>query len=95
MSKKILANMVHMQYHLRKYHAVIPQAGKPKWNVDWIIVLMRNSSSTNYACSENEDLGRYVIPPQDNAMLHVSCKFGERKWNPYGVTVLTSSSVAN
>ena len=88
----------HMQYHLRKYHAVIPQAGKPKWKVDWIIVLMRNSSSTNYACSEHEDLGQYdqcVIPSQDNAMLHVSCKFGERKWNPYGVTVLTSSSVAN
>ena len=31
MSKKILANMVHMQYHLRKYYdAIIPQAGKPK-----------------------------------------------------------------
>ena len=26
MSKKILANMVHMQYHLRKYHdATIPK----------------------------------------------------------------------
>ena len=59
MSKKILANMVHMQYHLRKYHdAIIPQAGKPKWNADWIIVLMRNSSSTNYACSAHEDLGQ-------------------------------------
>ena len=59
MNKKILANMVHMQYHLRKYHdAIIPQAGKSKWNADWIIVLMRNSSSTNYACCAHEDLGQ-------------------------------------
>ena len=59
MCKKILANMVHMQYHLTKYHdAIILQAGKPKWNADWIIVLMRNSSSTNYACGAHEDLGQ-------------------------------------
>ena len=58
MSKKILANMAHMQYYLRKYHdAVIPQVGKPKWNADWIIVLIMNSSSTNYAPSEHEGLG--------------------------------------
>ena len=59
---------------------------------------MRNSSSTNHACSEHEYFGQYdqyEIPSLGNAMLHVSCKFGERKWNPYGVTVLTSSSVAN
>ena len=31
MSKKILANMAHMQYHLRKYHdAVIQQVDKTK-----------------------------------------------------------------
>ena len=66
MSKKILTNIAHMQYHLRKYHdAVILQVGKPKWNADWIIVLIMNSSSTNYACGEHEDLGLYdqhVIP---------------------------------
>ena len=40
MGKKILANMAHMQYHLRKYHdAVIQQVGKTKWNANWIIVL--------------------------------------------------------
>ena len=39
MSKMILTNIAHMQYHLRKYHdAVILQVGKPKWNADWIIV---------------------------------------------------------
>ena len=48
MSKMILTNIAHMQYHLRKYHdAIIPQVGKPKWNADWIIVLM----NANYACS--------------------------------------------
>ena len=99
MSKKIFANMAHMQYYLRKYHdAVIPQVGKPKWNADWIIVLMMNSSSTNYAPSEHEGFGQYdqyAILSQDNAMLNLSCKFGEWKWNPYWVTVLTSSSVTN
>ena len=31
MSKKILTNIAHMQYHLRKYHdAVILQVGQPK-----------------------------------------------------------------
>ena len=99
MSKKILANMAHMQYHLRKYHdAVIQQVGKTKWNANWIIVLIMNSSGTNYACIEHEDsgqFGQYAIPSQDNALLHLSCKFGEWKWNPYGVTVLTSSFVTN
>ena len=80
MSKKILTNMAHMQYHLRKYiDAVIPQVGKPEWNADRIIVLIMNSSSTNYACSEHEDFrlyDHYAIPSQDNAMLHLSCKFG-------------------
>ena len=94
----ILANMAHMQYQLRKYHdAVILQVGKPKWNADLIIVFIMNSSSTNHACNEHEDLGQYdqyAIPSQDNAMLHLSCKFGEWKWNPYGVTVFTSSSIA-
>ena len=55
-----------------------------------------NSSGTNYACSEHEDFGQYdqyAIPLQDNAMLHLSCKFGE--WNPYGVTVLTNPSLTN
>ena len=28
-------------------------------------------------------------------MLHQSCKFGEPKWNPYWVIVLTSSSGTN
>ena len=28
-------------------------------------------------------------------MLHRSCKFGEPKWNPYRVIVLTSSSGTN
>ena len=54
MSKKILANVAHMQYYLRKYDAVIPHVGKPKWNADWIIVLIMNSSSTNHASSEHE-----------------------------------------
>ena len=94
MSNKILANMVHMQYHLRKYHdAVIPQVSKPKWNADWIIVLMMNLSSTNYACSEHVDFGQYdqyALPWQDNTMLRVSCKFGVRKLNPYRVNLLTS-----
>ena len=59
MSKMILTNIAHMQYDLRKYHdAIIPQVGKPKWNADWIIVLM-NWSSANYACSEHEYLGLY------------------------------------
>ena len=55
-----------------------------------------NSSSTNYACNEHEDLGQYdqyAIPSQDNAMLYLPCKFGEWKWNPYGVTVFTNSSI--
>ena len=57
MSKKIFANMA---YYLRKYHdAVIPQVGKPKWNADWIIVLIMNSSSANYAPSEHEGFGQY------------------------------------
>ena len=43
MIKMILTNIAHMQYHLRKYHdAIIPQVGKPKWNADWIIVLIMN-----------------------------------------------------
>ena len=58
MSKKIFANMAHIQYYLRKYHdAVIPQVGKPKWNADWIIVLIMNSSSTNYAPVSMKALG--------------------------------------
>ena len=28
----------------------------------------------------------------DNAMLQLSCKFDESKWNPYWVNMLTSSS---
>ena len=94
MSKKILANMAHMQYHLRKYHdTVIPQVGKPKWTIT-----IMNSCSTNYACSEHEDFGQYdqyAIPSRDNARLHLSYKSGEWKWNPYGVTVLISSSVTD
>ena len=66
MSKMILTNIAHMQYHLRKYHdAVILQVGKPKWNADWIIVEIMNWSSANYACCEHEDLGlydQYAIP---------------------------------
>ena len=99
MRKMILANMAHMQYQLIKYHdVIIPQVGKPKWNANLIIVFIMNSSSTNYACNEHEDFGQYdqyAIPSQDKAMLHLSCNFGEWKWNPYGVTVSTSSSIAN
>ena len=32
---------------------------------------------------------------QDNAMLKLSWKFGESKWYPYWVSVLTSSSGTN
>ena len=28
-------------------------------------------------------------------MLHISCNFGEPKWNPYWAIVLTSSSATN
>ena len=86
MSKKILANMAHIQYYLRKYDAVIPHVGKPKWNADWIIVLIMNSSSTNYASSEHEGFGQYdqyAIPSKDDAILHLSHKFGEWKSNLY------------
>ena len=32
---------------------------------------------------------------KDNAMLQLSCKFGESKWNPYWVIMLTSSPGTN
>ena len=71
--------------------------GEPKWNACWVIVLT-NSSGTNYVPNEHEDIDKYgsftnTIP--DNAMLKLPCKFGESKWYPYWVFLLTSSSGTN
>ena len=40
-------------------------------------------------------LTNMAIPSQDNAMLKLSWKFGESKWKPYWVILLTSSSGTN
>ena len=45
-----------------------------------------NSSSTNYASSEHEGFrqyDQYAIPSKDDAILHLSYKFGEWKSNLY------------
>ena len=54
-------------------------------------------SDTNYVPNEHEDADKYdscnII--QNNAISKLSEKFGESKWNPYSVMVLTSSSDTN
>ena len=61
-----------------------------------------SSSGTNHVPNEHEDIDQYdsyeiykFNTIQDNAMLKPSWKFGEWKWNPCWVIVLTSSSGTN
>ena len=71
--------------------------GESKWNPCWVIVLT-SSSGTNYVPNEHEDIDQYGSfnnTIQDNAMLKLSCKFGESKWNPCWLIVLTSSTGTN
>ena len=68
--------------------------GESKWYPYWVIVLT-SSSGTNYVPNEHESVdqyGSFSIPLQVSAVSKPSWKFGESKWNPYWVIVLTSSS---
>ena len=54
-----------------------------------------NSFDTNHILNDDKNLGQNdqkgnAIP--DNAMLQLSCKFDESKWNRYWVNMLKSSS---
>ena len=71
--------------------------GEPKWN-PYSIIMLTNSSGTNYVLNEHEDVDRYVSfynTIWDNAIPKPSWKFGEPKWNPYSVIVLMSSYGTN
>ena len=60
--------------------------------------MLTSSSGTNYVSSEHEYVGPIELISdtiQDNAISKPSWKFGEPKWNPYWVVVLTSSSGTN
>ena len=57
-------------------------------------------SGTNYVPNEHEGGDHWPIwliynTVRDNAMLKLSCKFGESKWNPYWIIMLTNSSGTN
>ena len=71
--------------------------GESKWNPCWVIVLT-SSSGTNYVPKEHEDIDQYgSFALTSDLMLYwkPSWKFGESKWYPYWVIVLTSSSGTN
>ena len=61
--------------------------------------MLTNSSGTNYVLNGHEDVDQYdsyAVPSKIiNSMLKLSWKFGESKWYPYWVIVLTSSSGTN
>ena len=68
-----------------------------KWN-PYRVNMLTNSSGTNYAFNEHEDVsqyGPYAICIWGDAMLQLSCKFGKSIWNPYWLIVLTSTSDNN
>ena len=95
MSMKMLTNMTHMQHYLRLCNV---QAILEVW---WI----KMKSMLTYHVNE---LIWHSLRPyrawgfgpiwlvyntiQENAILKPPCKFGESKWNPYWVIMLTSSS---
>ena len=71
--------------------------GESKWNPCWVIVLT-SSSGTNYVPNEHEDIdqyGSFALPFDLMPYKKTSWKFGEPKWYPYWVIVLTSSSGTN
>ena len=71
--------------------------GELIWNPRWLIVLT-SSTGTNYGLNEHEDVDQYesyANTIQDNAMLKLSWKFDESKWNLCWVIVLTSSTGTN
>ena len=60
--------------------------------------MLTSSSGTNYVPNEHEDVDQYGSFPntiQDNAMLKLSWKFSESKWNPCWLIMLTSSTGTN
>ena len=57
-----------------------------------------SSSDTNYVPNEHEDADQYdsyAVPSKIMPYQSYPKKFGESKWNPYWVTMLTSSSVTD
>ena len=56
MSMKMLANMAHMQYHLRLQLSC--KFGESIWNPFWLIMLT-NSSDSNYVPNEHKDADQY------------------------------------
>ena len=70
-----------------------------KWNPYYWVIVLTSSSDTNYVSNEHEGVdqyGSFAIPSiQVNAISKPSWKFGEPKWNPYRVIMLTSSSGTN
>ena len=98
MSMKMMTNMAHLQHHLRKCYI------KPILKVWW--TKMKSLSSYHV----NELIWLLLCPKRawrcwpiwlicntlrDNAMLKLSCKFGELKWNPCWLIMLTTSSGTN
>ena len=60
--------------------------------------MLASSSDSNYVPNEHEHIdqyGSFAIPSEMTAISKPSWKFGEPKWNPYWLIVLTSSSDSN
>ena len=60
--------------------------------------MLTSSSGTNYVPNEHEDddqYGSFYSTIRDNAMLKLSYKFSESKWNPCWLIVLTNSTGTN